>query len=149
MPPAGKLQHQKQGSGGQQDAAGKGLEGELLVEEDKGQNQGNYHAQLVHRHNLRHLAQLQGPVVAQPGRACGQTGQNQKQPAPEAHPGQRGLLPGEKHQPMASTTAVRMPVARLEGTPWIPAFARIEVRAANRADSRANTNHVPNAVTSG
>ena len=129
MPPAGKLQHQKQGSGGQQDAAGKGLEGELLVEEDKGQDQGNHSQDApVARPDRIRNSQLLGLIRA--SAVCSPV---------------RNTMP----QAMASTTAVRMPVARLEGTPWIPAFARIEVRAANRADSRANTNHVPNAVTSG
>ena len=45
-------------------------------------------------------------------------------------------------QAISSTTAVRMAVARLELTPLTPTFARIEVRAANTADSNANTNHI-------
>ena len=42
------------------------------------------------------------------------------------------------------TTAVRMAVARLELTPSMPIFAKIEVSAANTADSSANTNHILN-----
>ena len=46
---------------------------------------------------------------------------------------------------MISTTVVRMAVARLEGTPSIPSFARIEVSAAKIADSNAKTNHMSDA----
>lgn len=35
-----------------------------------------------------------------------------------------------------------MAVARLEPTPSIPTFARIEVRAANTDDKTANINHI-------
>ena len=45
-------------------------------------------------------------------------------------------------QLMASTTTVRMAVARVELTPSMPTLARIEVRAANRAEPSANTNHI-------
>ena len=40
-------------------------------------------------------------------------------------------------QLISSTTAVRMAVARVELTPSMPIFARIEVRAANTADPSA------------
>ena len=43
---------------------------------------------------------------------------------------------------IASTTTVRMAVARLEFTPSIPTLARIDVSAAKTADSIANTNHM-------
>ena len=38
---------------------------------------------------------------------------------------------------------VRMAVARLEFTPSMPTLARMDVSAANTAESRANTNHIP------
>ena len=44
------------------------------------------------------------------------------------------LIPG---MDVSSTTAVRMAVARVELTPSMPIFARIEVRAANTADPSA------------
>ena len=44
-------------------------------------------------------------------------------------------------QLMTSTTTVRMAVARVELTPWMPILARMEVRAANTALPSANTNH--------
>lgn len=43
---------------------------------------------------------------------------------------------------MTTTTTVRIAVARLEFTPSIPILAKIEVKAANSADSIANKNHV-------
>ncbi len=45
-------------------------------------------------------------------------------------------------QAMTSTTAVRMAVARLEDTPSMPTFARMEVRAAKTADKSARMNHI-------
>ena len=45
-------------------------------------------------------------------------------------------------QAITSTTKVRMAVARLELTFSMPILARIDVRAANTADSMANTNHM-------
>ena len=45
-------------------------------------------------------------------------------------------------QAITSTTAVRMAVARLEGTPSMPTFAKMEVRAAKTADKSAKTNHI-------
>ena len=45
-------------------------------------------------------------------------------------------------QDIASTTQVRMAVARVELTPSIHTLARMEVNAANKADSSANTNHM-------
>ena len=42
----------------------------------------------------------------------------------------------------ANTTNVLKAVARLEFTPSIPTLASIDVRAANTADKRANTNHI-------
>ena len=42
---------------------------------------------------------------------------------------------------MITTTTVRMAVARLEFTPSIPIFAKIDVKAANTADPVANQNH--------
>ena len=46
--------------------------------------------------------------------------------------------------PQASntTTTVRMAVARFEFTPSMPIFAKIEVRAAKRADSSAKIIHI-------
>ena len=44
-------------------------------------------------------------------------------------------------QAMITTTTVRMAVARLEFTRSIPTLARIEVNAANIAESNASTNH--------
>ena len=51
---------------------------------------------------------------------------------------------------MATTTTVRIAVAKFEFTPSIPILANIEVKAANIADSKANTNHMldlPNSVS--
>ena len=45
-------------------------------------------------------------------------------------------------QDMSRTTPVRMAVARLELTPSIPTLARMEVSAANTADSNARMNHI-------
>ena len=44
---------------------------------------------------------------------------------------------------MSSTTPVRMAVARLEFTPSMPTFARMDVSAANRAESSARPSHIP------
>lgn len=41
-----------------------------------------------------------------------------------------------------TTTTVRIAVARLEFTPSIPIFAKIEVSAAKTADKIANMNHI-------
>ena len=43
---------------------------------------------------------------------------------------------------MTSTTAVRMAVARWDGTPSMPSFARMDVSAANTAESDANKTHI-------
>lgn len=43
---------------------------------------------------------------------------------------------------IATTTMVRIAVARLELTASMPTFASIEVSAAKIADSRAKTNHI-------
>ena len=43
---------------------------------------------------------------------------------------------------MITTTQVRMAVARLELTPAMPIFARIEVNAANTEEPNARTNHI-------
>ena len=43
---------------------------------------------------------------------------------------------------MATTTIVRIAVARLDPTPSIPTFASIEVSAAKTAEPRANQNHI-------
>ena len=45
-------------------------------------------------------------------------------------------------QAISTTTTVRMAVARLEFTPSMPILAKIEVSAANTADSNANINHI-------
>ena len=45
-------------------------------------------------------------------------------------------------QAMASTTRVLMAVARLLLTPSMPTLARMEVRAAKTAESRARINHI-------
>ena len=45
-------------------------------------------------------------------------------------------------QAITSTTMVRMAVARLELTPAIPILARMDVSAANTADSSAKINHI-------
>ena len=56
-------------------------------------------AQLVHRHHPGGLPQLQGPVVAKPGRAGGKPRQDQKQPAAAADLPQAALGMGEEHHP--------------------------------------------------
>ncbi len=43
---------------------------------------------------------------------------------------------------MTTTTTVRIAVARFEFTPSIPILAKIEVNAANNADSIAKKNHM-------
>jgi hypothetical protein len=43
---------------------------------------------------------------------------------------------------MITTTTVLIAVAKLELTPSIPIFAKIETRAANTAESNAKTNHI-------
>lgn len=51
-------------------------------------------------------------------------------------------------QAITRTTAVRIAVARLELIPSIPSLARMEVSAANSADSSANPAHIhPHPVT--
>jgi len=45
-------------------------------------------------------------------------------------------------QDMTTTTSVRMAVARLELTPSMPTFAKIEVSAANTEASTAYTAHM-------
>ena len=45
--------------------------------------------------------------------------------------------------PEGGTTPVRMAVARLEFTPSMPTFARMDVSAANRAESSARPSHIP------
>ena len=54
----------------------------------------------------------------------------------------KGIPFGPMPQLMASTTTVRMAVARWEFTPSMPILAKIEVSAANTADSNANINHI-------
>ena len=49
------------------------------------------------RHHLAGLSQLQCPVVAQPRRARGQAGQDQKQPAFPADLGNAALRVGQEH----------------------------------------------------
>jgi hypothetical protein len=43
---------------------------------------------------------------------------------------------------MITTTTVLIAVAKLELTPAMPTFAKIEVSAAKIADSKANMNHI-------
>ena len=45
-------------------------------------------------------------------------------------------------QAMARTTTVLKAVARLLLTPSMPTFARMDVKAAKTADSKAKTNHI-------
>jgi hypothetical protein len=49
-------------------------------------------------------------------------------------------------QAIKTTTRVLMAVARFELTPSIPTFARIEVRAANKAERIAKTNHIKSII---
>ena len=45
------------------------------------QYNGEYHTQFVNRNHFGGIAKLKGFIVAQPGSARGESGQNQKQPA--------------------------------------------------------------------
>lgn len=125
--------------------ADQGLGREALVQEHERQHERDDHAELVDRHDLRRLPDLQHAVIAQPH-------------APVARPerirnSQLFLLMSVRPpcvlvtntipHAIASTTIVRMADAGLEFTPSMPTLARMDVSAANTAESRANTNHIP------
>ena len=52
------------------------------MQEHKGQDQRDDHAQFVNGHNPGGFPHLQRLVIAQPGSAGGQPGKDQEQPAP-------------------------------------------------------------------
>ena len=67
------------------------------MQENKGQHQGDDHAQLVDGHHLGRLAHLQSLVVAQPGGAGSQAREDKEKPALPADPRDAALAAGEKH----------------------------------------------------
>ena len=75
------LPHHQQGSCRDQDRAQDGFGGKFLMQEHNRQDHGEDHAEFVHRYNFGNVADLQGTVVAQPGRAGGKAGQDQENPA--------------------------------------------------------------------
>lgn len=75
------LQHHNEGAGEQEQGADHAFPGEGLAEEDRGEDDGEDKAALVDRDDLGDLACLDGVEVTEPGRACGQSGQDEEQPA--------------------------------------------------------------------
>lgn len=74
------------------------------MQENESENQGDDHTQLVDGHHLACLAQLQGTIIAQPGRTGCQTGKDKEQPAALADlrktalgMGQEYHTPGHNH----------------------------------------------------
>ena len=51
------------------------------MEEQEGKHQSDYHAQFVDWDDLRRFSHLQRLIVAEPGGACRQSGENQENPA--------------------------------------------------------------------
>ena len=112
------------------------------MQDDSRQNHGDHNTQLVDGDHFRCLANLQSLIVAQPRGSCGNTGQDQEKPAPSADLPPCVFVRNTIPQDISKTTKVRMAVARVEFTPSIPIFARIEVSAANMDEPNANKNHI-------
>ena len=70
-----------------------------FVQKQHRQQNGQYRAGLVDRHDLVHVADLQGPEIAEPARAGCQARQHQKQQRPAADLCQLRLRPNEKDHP--------------------------------------------------
>ena len=62
-----------------------------------GKNDGDQDAQLVDRHHLVHLAQLEGFVVAQSGRTGSQAGEEEEAPGLAADGGEIVVSAGDQH----------------------------------------------------
>lgn len=137
-------QHHNQRSGEEEYGADHGLPGQSLAKEYDGEYDRQHEAAFIDRDNLGDVTGLDGVEIAQPRGSGGETGQDQEYPAAGAYDDippalfVRNTIP----QASASTTIVRMAVARLESTPSIPILARIAVAAANTADRIANNNHI-------
>ena len=96
----GFLQNHKQSAGSDQDTADQRFRCKFLMQKQERQDQGNDYAQFVNGNDFGGLADLQRPVVAQPGCAGRQSGQNQEQPAFSADLRQPALRMGEEnHSP--------------------------------------------------
>lgn len=100
---------------------------------------GDQEAELVDGDHNAGRAVLQGFIIAKPGAAGGKARQaDEGQLAPWNFP-DGVLFPAANTiiQAMSSTTPVRMAVPRLDSTPEIPIFPRMDVRLANRAEPMA------------
>ena len=91
------LYNHQQRSGSDEGAADDGLGSELLVEQNRSQDHGDDHAELIDGHNLRGFAHLQGFIVAQPGGTGGHAGEDQEDPAFLGNLKDAALGVGEKH----------------------------------------------------
>ena len=74
-------EHHDKRSGSDEDRSERRLPGEVLVEEDKGKDEGEDDAELVDGHHLRDVAVLQSLVVAEPGGAGRKPRKYQEYPA--------------------------------------------------------------------
>ena len=92
-----RSQHHDQCACQQQNRTDGRFHGEFLVEEQECQCQSDDHAELVNGDHLGHLSDLDGLVIAQPGGAGGQAGQDQEQPAFLTDGGDAALGVGQKH----------------------------------------------------
>ena len=95
--PFAALQRHNQRTRGNERRADQGLGRKFLMQKRKGQHQSDDHAELVHRHHLRRLSDLQRAIVAEPGRARGQSGENEKDPAPATDRSKACLRIRQKH----------------------------------------------------
>src|SRR6266699_2518197 len=112
--------------------------GQVLPQEEHGQNHGDHDTELVNRCHFGCFAKLQGAEIAQPRWPVARPDNIRNN-----HVRVVALLDVSKprysamlHAKTRITTA-RMAVARLESMPLTPALASTAVRPANRAESNA------------
>lgn len=77
--------------------ADQGLGREVLMQKHERQHERDDHAELIDRHDLRRLPDLQRAVIAQPRRPRRQTREDQKQPALPADVRKSALRVGHEH----------------------------------------------------
>ena len=116
-----------------------GLLGHLLVEEDHCEYDREQDAEFIYGYDQGCRSVLQGLVEAQPRRSRGQSGEDEESPVPPSDGPYvvLGLLHEYYRPGMMRTTAVRMAVPRLDSTPSMPTFPRMDVSAANTAERMA------------
>lgn len=75
------------------------MPGHVFVEEDGGQGDGDYDAELVYGRDLGGFTELQGPEIAEPREAGGETGEDEEDPGAAAYGGEWLRLGEERDRP--------------------------------------------------